>query len=117
MSESNVKSAKLLKGKAEEEKRQKELHRQRWDAEIDKLQALENEAADYERACKIRAYVTAVNAKPELTEDEKSWILWANAKANWLDPTIAANDPIFGTRNHSKNEDSKAPKKSGYHWW
>ena len=90
--------------KAEEEKRQKELRRQRWDAEIDKLQALENEAADYERACKIRAYVAAVKAKPELTEDEKSWILWANAKANWLDPTIAANDPIFGTRNHSKNE-------------
>ena len=103
--------------KAEEEKRQKELRRQRWDAEIDKLQALENEAADYERACKIRAYVTAINAKPELTEDEKSWILWANAKADWLDPTVAANDPIFGTRNHSKNEDSKAPKKSGYHWW
>ena len=103
--------------KAEEEKRQKELRRQRWDAEIDKLQALENEAADYERACKIRAYVAAVKAKPELTEDEKSWILWANAKADWLDPTIAANDPIFGTRNHSKNEDSKAPKKSGYHWW
>ena len=103
--------------KAEEEKRQKELRRQRWDAEIDKIQALENEAADYERACKIRAYVAAVNAKPELTEDEKSWILWATAKADWLDPTIAANDPIFGTRNHSKNEESKTPKKSGYHWW
>ena len=71
--------------KAEEEKRQKELRRQRWDAEIDKLQALENEAADYERACKIRAYIAAVNAKPEMTEDEKSWILWANAKADcWI---------------------------------
>lgn len=103
--------------KAEEEKRQKELRRQRWDAEIDKLQALENEAADYERACKIRAYVAAVEGKTGLTEDEKAWVLWASAKADWLDPTIAANDSVFGTRNHSKSEDSKAPQKSGHYWW
>ena len=103
--------------KAEEEKRQKELRRQRWDAEIDKLQALENEAADYERACRIRAYVAATKSKPELTEEESTWIQWASAKADWLDPTIAANDPIFGARNHSKSEDSKAPKKSGHYWW
>ena len=48
--------------KAAEEQRQKELRRQRWDKEVDKLQALENEAADFERACRIRAYVAAVGS-------------------------------------------------------
>ena len=57
--------------KAAEEQRQKELRRQRWDEEVDKLQALENEAADFERACRIRAYVAAVGSKSELTEEER----------------------------------------------
>ena len=48
--------------KAAEEQRQKELRRQRWDKDVDKLQALENEAADFERACRIRAYVAAVGS-------------------------------------------------------
>lgn len=103
--------------KAAEEQRQKELRRQRWDEEVDKLQALENEAADFERACRIRAYVAAVGSKSELTEEESAWIQWANAKADWLDPTVAAKDQIFGNRGHGKSEESKAPKKSGRYWW
>ena len=103
--------------KVEEEKRQKELRRQRWDAEIDKLQALENEAADYEKACKIRTYIEAIRSKVDLTEEESIWIQWASAKADWLDPTVAAKDPIFGNREHSKSEESKAPKKSSRSWW
>ena len=93
------------------------MRRQRWDEEVDKLQALENEAADFERACRIRAYVAAVGSKSELTEEEIAWIQWANAKADWLDPTVAAKDQIFGNRGHGKSEESKAPKKSGRYWW
>ena len=103
--------------KAAEEQRQKELRRQRWDKEVDKLQALENEAADFERACRIRAYVAAVGSKSELTEEERAWIQRANGKADWLDPTVAAKDQIFGNREHGKSEESKAPKKSGRYWW
>ena len=103
--------------KAAEEQRQKELRRQRWDEEVDKLQALENEAADFERACRIRAYVAAVGSKSELTEEERAWIQWANAKADWLNPTVAAKDQIFGNREHGKSEESKAPKKSSRYWW
>lgn len=98
--------------KAEEEKRQREVQRQRWNEEIDKLQALENQAADHERACRIRAYVAAVRAKPRLTEEEAAWVRWASAKADWLDPAVAAEDPVFGLRQHSKSEEHKAPKKS-----
>lgn len=103
--------------KAEEEKRQQQLRRQRWDEEIDKFKALENEAEDYDRACKIRSYIAAVRSKPELTEEERTWIQWASAKADWLDPTVAAKDPIFGNRGHSESEEAKAPKKSSRYWW
>lgn len=102
--------------KAEEEKRQREQQRQRWNEEIDKLQALENQAADYARACRIRAYIAAVRAKPRLTEEEAEWVLWAGGKADWLDPTVGAEDPIFGLRDHSKSEEGKAPKKSSRNW-
>ena len=41
------------KRKAEEERRQKELRRQKYNDEVDKLQALNNAARDYETACRI----------------------------------------------------------------
>lgn len=103
--------------KAEEEQRQKEMRRQLRDQEVDRLQSLENESEDYEKACRIRAYVAAVEAKPELAETKQEWIAWAKAKADWFDPTVASNDPIFGVRNHSENEESKKPKKSNHRWW
>lgn len=103
--------------KAEEEQRQKEMRRQLRDQEVDRLQSLENESEDYEKACRIRAYVAAVEAKPELAETKQEWIAWAKAKADWFDPTVASNDPIFGVRNHSENEESKKPKKSNYRRW
>ena len=36
------------------------------------------------------------------------------AKADWYDPTIEKDDPIFGKRDHS---DSDGPKRIGSHWW
>ena len=88
------------KRKAEEEARQKELRRQRYNDEIDLLEALKNEVADYQTACEIRAYVSAVESKADLDSEQLEWIAWARAKADWYDPTMQVSDPIFGKRNH-----------------
>lgn len=103
------------KRKAEEEARQKELYKQRYNDEIDRLDALENEAADYQRACRIRALVAAVESNPILAERKQEWVAWAKAKADWFDPTIASDDFVFGVRAHSKPEESKKPHTP--RWW
>ena len=46
----------------------------------------------------------------------EEWIEWATAKANWLDPTIRAEDPYFGVREHAQSEEYKKLKKKGY-WY
>ena len=103
--------------KAEEEKRQKELRIQKYNDEIDKLQKLNHEAADFETACRIRAYVSAVELKPDLDTETKEWITWAKAKADWYDPTISAIDPILGKRNHDEDSKNKEPVKKGFYPW
>ena len=100
----------------EEKRKQEELFRQRRNQEIDRTISLVNEAEDFAIACKIRAYVSAVASKPNLSDKEKIWIEWANKKADWYDPSIALKDELLGTREHSKNDESKALKKLG-HWW
>lgn len=104
--------------KAEEEKRQKELRRQKYNEEVDRLQALTNEARDYETACQIRAYVAAVEARHDLDDETIEWVTWAKAKADWYDPTVAMEDPIFGKREHSADKKEKTPeKKNSYFYW
>ena len=100
----------------EEKRRQEELFRQRRNQEIDRTISLVNEAEDFAIACKIRAYVSAVASKPNLSDKEKIWIEWASKKADWYDPSIALEDELLGTREHPKNNEAKALKKSGY-WW
>lgn len=100
--------------KAEEESRKRELFRQRYNEEVDTFQALCNEANDFDMACKIRVYVAAVEQKKELNESTSAWLAWANAKADWLDPTIAAEDAIFGKRKHAAEQREKDPAKR---WW
>jgi hypothetical protein len=104
--------------KAEEEKRQKELRRQKYNEEVDRLYALTNEARDFETACRIRAYVAAVEERPDLDVETINWVTWAKAKADWYDPTVAAVDPVFGKRDHSADKKEKTPeKKDSYHYW
>jgi hypothetical protein len=104
--------------KAEEEKRQREIEREYYNQEVEKVIALENEAKDYDLACKIRAYISAVESKGYNDETTLQWIEWAKAKADWYDPTVAASDPDFGKRNHTLDEEKKRPsKKSGYSFW
>lgn len=105
------------KRKAEEEARQKELRRERYNTEVALTLALENEAADYALACRIRSYVTAVESKADLDDQALQWIKWAKAKADWYDPTISHSDPYFGKRRHSEDGERKKPQKSGRYSW
>ena len=105
------------KRKEEEERRQRELYRQKYNDEVAKLEALTNAAHDYETACRIRAYIAAVESTPELDADTLDWITWAKAKADWYDPTVAATDSVFGKRNHSADQNAKTPtKKSSFYY-
>ena len=87
-----------------EEARQKELRRQRYNDEVERLTALKNEAEDYQMVCKIRAYVAAVESKPDLDQSQLEWIAWAKSKADWYDPTIEKVDPVLGERDHSNQD-------------
>jgi hypothetical protein len=80
---------------------------------------LENEALDYEKACKIRNYIAAVeeaNKQGQLENDVSEWIAWANKKADWFDPLIARKDECFGVRKHKDPEEDRALKKIRYYW-
>ena len=104
------------KRKAEEEARQQELLKQRKRNEIERLHALENEAEDYDKACKIRAYIAAVQADPVLSQEKKEWIQWAKQKADWIDPIISARDPFLGIRDHKENDSEKQPRLEYWDW-
>jgi len=104
--------------KEEEEKRQRELKREHYNQEVEKVIALENEAKDYDLACKIRSYISAMESKGHIDETTLQWIEWAKAKADWYDPTVASPDHDFGKRNHTLDEENKKPsKKSSYSFW
>lgn len=101
--------------KRQEEERRKEERRKRYNTEVDRTLALANIAEDYDTACKIRRYIAAYQ-EAHAGEDISAWLEWANAKADWYDPTISREDEFLGKRNHSKDKDTKTPKHSGY-WW
>ena len=98
-----------------EQERKREQHRRLYNAEVDRTLALVNCAEDYEIACRIRSYVSAMEkAYPE--QDLSEWASWARTKADWYDPTIAKEDELLGKREHEKNQKDKGPEHKGY-WW
>ena len=104
-----------------ERKRQEELkHREQlrdlYNTEVKKTIALENISADYEVACRIRNYIEAYR-KTHQGADAEAFIAWAEAKADWYDPTVSAEDDFFGKRIHSASWDSKTPKPKGTYWF
>jgi len=104
--------------KRREEERIREEKRERYNKEIKKVRALANEAEDYDIACKIRAYITAVSRESDLDDISRDWVLWASQKADWFDPTIAREDEALGIREHSDDPEQKELKPSyGYFRW
>jgi hypothetical protein len=109
------------KREAEERKRQEEEklrkeRMERYNLEIERTTALVNEANDFDIALKIRAYVSAVVEKKDISQEEADWILWAKQKADWYDPTIKYKDDFLGVREHSKDANHKKLEKA-YHSW
>lgn len=106
--------------KRKEKERREAERRNRYNEEVERTIALENAAMDYETACRIRAYVSAVenaSGKERLDDETAAWIDWAKKKADWFDPTVARKDELFGERDHEDNEERKALKKAERHWW
>ncbi|BBB93360.1 MAG TPA: hypothetical protein PKA28_00005 [Methylomusa anaerophila] len=105
--------------KQAEAERRKEERRKRYNIEVERTMALENEALDYETACRIRAYVKAVATScgsDEIDDETAAWIEWAMKKADWFDPIVARDDEFFGEREHEKSLGEKGIKKIGQYW-
>ena len=114
-----VKQARLAREEAERQRREQEQKREErrklYNVEVDRTLALVNCAEDYETACRIRSYFSALEkAHPE--QDLLEWAAWARAKADWYDTTIAKEDELLGKRDHEKNPKDKGPEHKGY-WW
>ena len=104
--------------KREEEKRLREEREILYSEEADKTVALTNIAQDYDMACKIRAYIDALELRADLSDEATAeWINWAKKKADWFDPITAREDVVFGRREHEKSEEQKTLKKSRSYWW
>jgi hypothetical protein len=105
--------------KQEEEARRREERRKRYNEEVERTIALENEALDFETACRIRAYVKAVEVscgQDGLDDETAAWVNWAKKKADWFDPVVARKDELFGEREHEKDLEEKALEKVGHYW-
>lgn len=102
--------------KRQEEARLREERRERYNKEVERTIALTNAAQDYQTACNIRAYVSAVESTDNYNSNDKTaaWIEWAKKKADWFDPTVARADELFGIRRHEKSKDEKAIKEKNY---
>ena len=71
-----------------------------------------NEANEYAMASRIRSYVAAVERNAAQDNEETiKWIAWAKSKADWYDPTVSSEDPVFGKRDHGADEKNKHPVK------
>jgi len=95
----------------ERERKYREEHEQRIRKEEmirlekSRVKELAENANDFILAKSIRSYVAAVEAKPDLTDEEREWIVWARDKADWIDPTIRKEDPILGKFRTKQDKD------------
>lgn len=105
-----LEEAEIRRKKEEEYRKAQEVER-RYNEEVDRTESLINAAEDFDAACKIRAYISAVQAAGDTDTRTNEWIEWANAKADWLDPTVRLKDPYFGIREHEQKAEYKNPKK------
>ena len=110
----NSEEARIQRERLEEErrKREEEARRQaeiqkRKEDEVRRTREMLNQAEDYKIACEIRQYIAAVARQKDITPETAAWIEWANRKADWYDPIVAAEDEYLGRREHSKPKEEK----------
>jgi hypothetical protein len=67
--------------------------------EAERLRGLLRDAVRLERANRVRALASAVEAQATaqgtLDDDKRNWLDWARGKADWIDPVTKAADPVL----------------------
>lgn len=83
--------------------------RQRLESERKQTRELWRKAVRFRRSIELRQFISAFEARAraagEPTAEQQSWIDWARAKADWLDPLIEVSDLIL---------DAPKPRAPGY---
>lgn len=69
------------------------------DAERERLQQVEDDAQALRRAQQLRDYLNAFEQQAqlggELTDEQRAFLAWGRAKADWLDPLVGAADELL----------------------
>ena len=85
-----------------EEARLRREYEEKQRKEMERFKALEEEARNWKRAEDLRAYITAVETKAAreqgsvaVESDLGRWIVWARQKADWIDPIINVERPVY----------------------
>ncbi|WP_047980944.1 hypothetical protein [Ornithinibacillus contaminans] len=85
-----------------EEERVRQQIAERKEAELKRLELLNQHAIDWDKADQIRRFANAVEMKLKVIDkvEEKNnvihWIKWARDKADWIDPLINKDDDVLG---------------------
>lgn len=101
--------------KREEEKQKARLLQERIDQEKKKTREFLNMLSDYKLADEIRKFVGILKDSDKADQET---IEWMSRKADWIDPTISAEDELLGKREHYKSDEEKNKflKEEKYYW-
>ncbi len=99
----------------EEEKQKARLLQEHIDQEKKKTREFLNIISDYKLANEIRKFVDALKKS---SQADRETIEWMSRKADWIDPTISAEDELLGKREHQKTNDEKDKflREEKYYW-
>lgn len=78
------------------------------DAERQRLRQLERHARNWRRAALIRDYISAAEAQQQgaMPLEQRQYLDWARAKADWLDPLVRAPDELLDLRIELPRQDA-----------
>jgi hypothetical protein len=110
----DIKARRIERERKEEIARQKEERRQqlikRVKQEKEDFENLEKNAKNWKRSQRIYEYINAVEqnalATGGMTDELRTWIKWARAKADWLNPMNSISDLLLD-----------APIPATQYWW
>lgn len=99
----------------EEEKQKARILQEHIDQEKKKTREFLNILSDYKLANEIRKFVDILK---ESDKADQETIEWMSRKADWIDPTISAEDELLGKREHHKADEEKDKflKEKKYYW-
>ncbi|QER66732.1 cellulose synthase [Paucilactobacillus nenjiangensis] len=101
--------------KCEEAKQKARMLQERIDQEKKKTREFLNMLSDYKLADEIRKFVGILKDSDKADQET---IEWMSRKADWIDPTISAEDELLGKREHYKSDEEKNKflKEEKYYW-